>query len=75
MAFGSAIIGTIAFSSLTMCYMIRRTTWYEWLLFAVGTFMCYHPNRLTDVLGIGICLGVYAIQKTKNVREAKLAAA
>jgi hypothetical protein len=55
--------------------MIRRTTWYEWLLFAVGTFMCYHPNRLTDVFGICICLGVYAIQKTKNVREAKLAAA
>ncbi|WP_022661171.1 TRAP transporter permease [Paucidesulfovibrio longus] len=75
MTFASAIIGTIAFSSLTMGYMIRRTTWYEWLLFAVGTFMCYHPNRITDVLGIGVCLGVYAIQKTKNVREAKLAAA
>ncbi|MEF2145671.1 MAG: TRAP transporter permease [Desulfovibrionaceae bacterium] len=75
MAFGSATIGTIAFSSLTMGYMIRRTTWYEWLLFAAGTFMCYHPNRLTDLLGIGVCIGVYAIQKVKNVREAKLAMA
>ncbi|MGE4470260.1 MAG: TRAP transporter permease [Desulfovibrio sp.] len=75
LAFGSAIIGTIAFSSLTMGYMIRRTTWYEWMLFAVGTFMCYHPNRLTDLAGIGVCFGVYLLQKAKNIRETRLAAA
>ncbi|SKA72487.1 TRAP transporter, 4TM/12TM fusion protein [Paucidesulfovibrio gracilis DSM 16080] len=75
LAFGSAIIGTIAFSSLTMGYMIRRTTWYEWILFAAGTFMCYHPNRLTDLAGIGVCFGVYLLQKSKNIRDARLATA
>jgi TRAP transporter 4TM/12TM fusion protein len=74
LAFGSAIIGTIAFSSLTMGYLIRRTTVIEWLVFAVGTFMCYHPNRLTDLGGIGVVTLVYLWQKYKNIRDAKQAA-
>jgi TRAP transporter 4TM/12TM fusion protein len=41
--FFTCIIGTLAFSALTMGYLIRRTTLAEWILFAVGTFLCYQP--------------------------------
>lgn len=69
MAFGSAIIGTLAFSALTMGYLVRKTTLLEWIIFAAGTFMCYHPNRTLDLLGIGVFLGVYILQKYKNKRD------
>jgi TRAP transporter 4TM/12TM fusion protein len=72
LAFLSAIIGTLAFSALTMGYLIRATTWVEWFIFAAGTFLCYHPNHLLGVLGIGVFALVYGIQKFKNRRDAQL---
>ena len=69
MAFASAIIGTIMFSALTMGFLIRRTTLLEWIVFAVGTFFCYHPNHLLDLVGIGICASVYVMQRIKNKRD------
>ncbi|MBU1001420.1 MAG: TRAP transporter fused permease subunit [Proteobacteria bacterium] len=75
MAFGSAIVGTLAFSALTMGYLIRRTTLFEWLIFAVGTFLCYHSHHVYNFIGMGIVLLVYFMQKAKNVRDAKIAAA
>ena len=46
MGFGTATVGTLAFSALTMGYMIRRTTIGEWLIFALGTFLCYQPGYM-----------------------------
>lgn len=72
LAFSSAIIGTLAFSALTMGYLIRTTTWLEWFIFAAGTFLCYHPNHFLGLLGIGIFGLVYGMQKFKNRREAQM---
>ncbi len=69
MDFFSATLGTIAFSAVTMGYLIRRTTVAEWLVFAVGTFLCYHPDIVTDVVGIGMIGLVYLWQRHKNQRE------
>ncbi|BBD07196.1 TRAP transporter permease [Desulfovibrio ferrophilus] len=71
MAFGSAIVGTLAFSALTMGYLIRRTTLIEWLIFALGTFLCYHSHHIYNIIGVAVVFLVYAIQKAKNVRDAK----
>lgn len=72
LAFLSAIVGTLAFSALTMGYLIRATTWVEWLIFAAGTFLCYHPNHVLGILGISIFALVYGMQKLKNRRDAQI---
>ena len=69
LAFFTATVGTIAFSALTMGYLIRRTTVLEWLIFAVGTFLCYNPKLSTDLIGIFIIFLVYLMQKYKNKKE------
>ena len=62
-AYFSAFIGTIAFSAATMFFLIRKTTWWEWLIFAFGTFLCFFPDLLTDIAGIAIVLGVWFWQR------------
>jgi len=46
MGFGTAIVGTLAFSALTMGYLIRRTTVLEWIIFAFGTLLCFQPSYM-----------------------------
>lgn len=69
MAFFSATVGTIAFSALTMGYLVRNTTIFEWIIFAVGTFLCYHPHLSSDIIGITIIFLVYLWQRYKNKKE------
>ncbi|SFM81391.1 TRAP transporter permease [Thermodesulforhabdus norvegica] len=69
MAYLSATIGTIAFGALTMGYLIRKTTIIEWIFFAVGTFLCYHPHLITDLTGIGLIGLVYLSQKYRERKE------
>jgi TRAP-type uncharacterized transport system fused permease subunit len=75
-AYVSAFLGTVAFSAATMGYLVRRTTWWEWLIFAFGTFLCFFPNPLTDMFGVAIVAGVWFWQrydvKRKEGRAAEL---
>lgn len=59
----SAFVGTIAFSAATMFYLIRKTTWWEWLIFAFGTFLCFFPDLFTDIIGIAIVAAVWYWQR------------
>jgi TRAP-type uncharacterized transport system fused permease subunit len=68
-SFFSAILGTIAFSSLMMGYWIRRTSVIEWVLLAPATLLLYWPTFLTDGIGVVIVALVWFMQKTKNKRE------
>jgi TRAP transporter 4TM/12TM fusion protein len=69
-SFFSAFLGTIAFSSLTMFYWIRRTSILEWLLLAPATLLLYWPTFLTDGIGVAIVALVWFMQKSKNKRDA-----
>jgi TRAP-type uncharacterized transport system fused permease subunit len=75
-AYVSAFLGTVAFSAATMGYLVRRTTWWEWIIFAFGTFLCFFPNPLTDAVGVAIVAGVWFWQrydvKRKEGRAADL---
>ncbi len=75
MAYFSSTLGTIAFGAMSMGYLIRRTTLLEWVVFAVGTFLCFHPHLLTDLTGISLITVVYLWQRFKNKREEKELAA
>ncbi len=65
----SAILGTVAFSALTMFYFIRRTNVIEWLLLAPATFFLYYPGFLTDGIGVALVVVVYMLQKFRNKRD------
>ncbi len=75
MAFFSATAGTLAFSALTMGYLVRRTTIPEWLFFAVATVLCFIPGVVTDLTGIGMVATLWWWQKRKNRLEAQAATA
>jgi len=63
MAYVSALLGTIAFSAVSMGFLVRRTTWWEWLIAAAGVFLCFYPTLITDVIGIGIVAAVWFWQQ------------
>ncbi len=62
-AYFAATVGTLAFSAVTMGYLIRKTTVPEWIIFALGTFLCFYPYFLYNFLGIAIVTGVYFWQR------------
>ena len=70
----SAILGTIAFSSLTMFYLIRKTNVLEWVLLAAGTVLLYWPGFITDGLGLLLVAAVYLSQRARNKNDALKAA-
>jgi len=71
----SAVLGTIAFSALTMFFWIRKTNWIEWILLAAATLLLYWPTFLTDGLGLVLVAIVWFSQTTRNKRDARTATA
>ena len=65
----SAVLGTLAFSALTMGYFIRKTNLLEWLILAVATFLLYWPTLITDGAGLLLVGIVYISQKARNRRD------
>lgn len=59
LAFFSGIMGTLAFSAVSMFFLVRRTSWWEWLIAAFGTLLCFWPSLLTDLVGIAIVGAVW----------------
>jgi TRAP transporter 4TM/12TM fusion protein len=66
----SAILGTIAFSALTMFYFIRKTTIVEWLMLLPATILLYWPTFATDGIGLVLVAAVYFMQKRRGEEEA-----
>ncbi len=69
----SAVLGTMAFSALTMVFFIRKTSLLEWLILAAATVLLYWPGFVTDGSGLALVAVVYFSQKTKNKRELQAA--
>ena len=65
----SALLGTLAFSALTMGYFIRKTNLIEWLILAVATVLLYWPTFITDGAGLVLVAIVYISQKARNKRD------
>lgn len=71
----SAFLGTIAFSALTMLYLIRKTNVPEWLVLAAATVLLYWPGFVTDGLGLLLVGVVVLSQRMRGKREMAAAAA
>ncbi len=67
----SALLGTLAFSALTMAYFIfiRKTNLVEWLILAVATVLLFWPTLVTDGAGLVLVAIVYASQKARNRKD------
>jgi TRAP-type uncharacterized transport system fused permease subunit len=65
----SAVLGTLAFSALTMAYFIRKTNLIEWLVLAVATVLLYWPTFITDGVGLLLVAAIYMSQKARNKRD------
>ena len=62
LAYASAFLGTVAFSSVTMGFLRRSTTVPEWIVLAVATVLCFVPSVATDLAGIGLFAGIWVLQ-------------
>ncbi|MFH1060161.1 MAG: TRAP transporter permease [Pseudomonadota bacterium] len=81
-AWATIILGTIAFGSLTMGYMLCPMTIVEWLIMASASALLFFPYLIAfhdavprwvaDVLGIGLWVLVYFIQKFRIKRNPDL---
>ncbi|MFP4236622.1 MAG: TRAP transporter permease [Desulfonatronovibrio sp.] len=71
MVYFAATIGTIAFSAWSMFYLLRKTTIIEWLIFGVGTYLCFSPDIVKDIVGILLVGLVIFNQHRKNKRDLK----
>ncbi len=69
----SALLGTLAFSALTMFYFIRRTNVIEWSLLAAATVLLYWPSIITTVVGLALSALVYLSQKGRGRHESETA--
>ena len=72
MAYVTITLGTIAFSSLTMGYLLCPTNVLEWLMMLVATALLFFPVLLpflpklaVDLIGIGFWAGVVILQKVR----------
>jgi TRAP transporter 4TM/12TM fusion protein len=65
----SAVLGTLAFSALTMGYWIRKTNLIEWLVLAVATVLLYWPTLVTDAAGLLLVAAIWMSQKARNRRD------
>jgi TRAP-type uncharacterized transport system fused permease subunit len=68
----SAFLGTIAFSALTMFFLIRKTNIPEWVLLAAGTFLLYWPTLITDGVGLILVALVVIMQRARNKKDLQL---
>ncbi len=71
MVYFAATIGTVAFSAWSMFYLLRKTTIVEWIIFGVGTYLCFSPDIFKDIVGISLVSLVIFNQHRKNKRDLK----
>lgn len=69
MVYFAATVGTVAFSAWSMFFLLRKTTWLEWIIFGVGTYLCFSPDLAKDIIGITLVALVLFNQYRKNKRD------
>ena len=84
MAYFTITLGTIAFGSLSMGYLLCATTVLEWFIFAIATALLFFPHLLlwatrlpipdilVDFIGIALWAVVYMMQKYRIKKDPTL---
>lgn len=84
LTFFTITLGTIAFGSLTMGYLLCSTNIVEWIIFALATALLFFPglfnwatgmdlpSLMVDAVGVGLWALVYFMQKVRIKRDPTL---
>ncbi|MCS6867358.1 MAG: TRAP transporter permease [Thermus sp.] len=64
--FLSALLGMTAFSASLVGFLHKRTTWPERALLMAAALTLVVPGLVTDALGLGLFLLVYALQRVRK---------
>jgi UPF0716 family protein affecting phage T7 exclusion len=54
-----------------MGYFGGRCKWYEAILLATGALFLLKPGLITDVIGLGMVISIYALQKRRQLSAVK----
>ncbi|MDI6763020.1 MAG: TRAP transporter permease [Thermodesulfobacteriota bacterium] len=65
-AFLTAIIGCLALGSAIQGHMISRLNWVLRLLLFIAAFTLIKPGMVSDILGGGILVAIFLLQRMKN---------
>lgn len=62
----TALVGILAFVAATQGYLLKRMAWWERIPMLVAAFTLIKPGIVTDLVGFGLILLVYASQRLRR---------
>jgi len=62
----TALVGMLAFVAATQGYLLKRMAWWERIPMLVAAFTLIKPGIVTDLIGLGLILLVYASQRLRR---------
>lgn len=65
----TSLIGMTAIAAAVSGYLLTRAQWVERIFFFVGGLLMIDPNLVTDMIGLGLLIVAFIIQKTKCKKE------
>ncbi|MBS64524.1 TRAP transporter permease [Salinisphaera sp.] len=66
----TALVGMLGFVAATQGYFRIRMTWYERLVMLAGALLTLKPGSWTDIVGIGLLIGVGLFHHMRAARQA-----
>ncbi len=58
----TALVGIFAVSVATQGWLLHRVPWWQRLISAAGGLMLIYPGWMTDVIGVVLVVGIFAMQ-------------
>lgn len=65
----TSLIGMTAIAAAISGYLLTRAQWVERIFFFVGGLLMIDPNPLTDMVGLGLVVIAFVIQRAKCKKE------
>lgn len=70
MIIATSTVGMLGLAAAISGYLLTRAYWPERLMFFVGGLLMIDPNVTTDLIGLGLLIAAFIIQKVRAAREA-----
>lgn len=64
----TSLIGMIGLGAGVIGYFVTATLWYERIVLIIGGILMIYPGFMTDVIGIGMIVAIFLLQKAKTKR-------
>ena len=61
----TSVAGMVGIGAALTGYFVTDTKWYEQILLGLGGIMLVYPGTLTDVIGVGLVVSIWILQKLR----------